>query len=453
MSNSVPWTFSLDLLSTPIIEQEWWIDGLIPKESLNLVVGREGSLKTWLAMYWAYSVAEGLPWLDRESQAGSVLYLDAENPRPVFLARLHAVGGSNNLAIWRWQDENFPTCLNDPRLLKAAQHFKLILIDSLRRFMRDLDENSANDMSRLTGDLRQLTRWGATVIALHHAGKDPSKAYRGSTELGAGVDVVMTIKKIGQQNLELAVPKTRYHEEPEISLAITRTPDRPTFRELGGSTSSSSQSTALDLDKILAVIKDIQAQIGTKPNQSQVITEARNKDLGSRNTILARLRQGEGTLWNSETDGRSRVYEPVLSSNPRGEEQVDNTSTDQPQPVLTVESADLSSSSSQGEDTLDTSQPDLSTCPNGRGVDTLDRFQQTASSDDLSNCPTPMGLDRLDNRTRPAGTPEVGSTANYFDRQGIAQSGTVDLLIEWPGLPEVYAYQIDGQIVAPSRVG
>ena len=203
MSNSVPWTPSLDLLSKPIIEMEWWIDGLIPKESLNLVVGREGVLKTWLAMYWAHAVAEGLPWLDRESQAGSVLYLDAEMPLPVFLARLRAVGGSNNLAIWRWQDENFPTCLNDPRLLKAAQHFNFIVIDSLRRFMRDLDENSANDMSRLTGDLRQLTRWGATVIALHHAGKDPSKAYRGSTELGAGVDVVMTIKKTGQELLEL----------------------------------------------------------------------------------------------------------------------------------------------------------------------------------------------------------------------------------------------------------
>src|SRR5207249_5125211 len=183
------WRCSLDVLTETPTEIEWLIDGVLPAESIILASGREGSMKTWLALEWARSVAEGSPWLGRACEAASVLYLDAENPRPIFLQRLEAIGGSRNLNVWRWQDDKFPTDLADPRLLAAMQSHRLIIVDSLRRFMRGGEENSSTDMARITDALRQLTRSGTTVIAIHHAGKDPAvPGYRGSTELGAGVD-------------------------------------------------------------------------------------------------------------------------------------------------------------------------------------------------------------------------------------------------------------------------
>lgn len=156
MSSGIPqifqplWRCSLDILRETSTEIEWLIDGVIPAESIILASGREGSMKTWLALEWARSVAEGSPWLGRACEAASVLYLDAENPRPVFLQRLEAIGGSRNLNVSRWQDDKFPTDLADPRLLEAAQSHRLIVVDSLRRFMMGREENSATDMARIT---------------------------------------------------------------------------------------------------------------------------------------------------------------------------------------------------------------------------------------------------------------------------------------------------------------
>ena len=115
-----PWRCSLDLLSEPIIKTPWLLHELLPTESVILMSGREGTMKTWNALDWAFSIAQGQPWLNRESQAGSVLYLDAENPQKVFCARLLAIGGSKNLNIWRWQDSDFPSALNDPRLIEGS---------------------------------------------------------------------------------------------------------------------------------------------------------------------------------------------------------------------------------------------------------------------------------------------------------------------------------------------
>ena len=139
----VPWRSSCDLVNEPFSETEWLIQEILPKNALVLFSGREGSMKTWLALDWAFSVAEGTPWLTRECQSEAVLYLDAENPYQVFRERVGAVGASQNWNVWRWQDPVFPITLADSQLLAAAQEHRLIIIDSLRRFMQGREENSA----------------------------------------------------------------------------------------------------------------------------------------------------------------------------------------------------------------------------------------------------------------------------------------------------------------------
>src|SRR5215472_1422306 len=199
MSTSGPWRCSLDLLTEPLEETAWLINGLIPAGSVVLISGREGTMKTWLAMDWALAIAEGQPWLGHQSTSVAVLYVDAEMPGNPFLNRLHAHGGSRNLNIARWTDEAFPSKLEGPGLREASKSHGLIIVDTLRRFMGDLEENSATDMAQVTKSLRELTRHGATVLVSHHATKHPERqGYRGSSELGAGVDVVLhVVKDIG----------------------------------------------------------------------------------------------------------------------------------------------------------------------------------------------------------------------------------------------------------------
>ncbi len=182
------------------------------------------------------------------------------------------------------------------------------------------------------------------------------------------------------------------------------------------------------------------------------------KGLGSRNTILARLRQGEGTFWQSEPDGRSRVYESVHLSNPGDIGQMDNSATGQDEPVHL--------SNSQGNEQLDNRMAELngpvqlSNIPPLGKVDTLDTTPPPASAPDLSTYPDRQGVDTLDNRTdRKApqldwtlAVHPVGSTVSFRNPQGLTRRGTVEAVIEWPGAPEEIVYQLEGQLVPPSQV-
>ena len=87
--------------------------------------------------------------------------------------------------------------------------------------MDGLQENSSDDMAKVSGMLRELTRYGATVLVLHHSMKDEEKrGYRGSTELGAGVDMVMSlVNKDGE--VSLRTEKTRYGEPLKLDLSVS----------------------------------------------------------------------------------------------------------------------------------------------------------------------------------------------------------------------------------------
>lgn len=312
-----PWRNSLDLLAEPQEEPTFLLDQIIPEESVVLVSGREGSMKTWLALMMARAVADGEDFLGRPCQAVNVLYLDAEMPSPVFFHRLQSIGGSCNLNVWRWQDLGFPERLDDPGLLAAAKVHGLIVVDTLKRFMTGLKENDSDDMAIITGQLRELTRHGTTVIALHHGKKDQENpGYRGSTELGAGVDIALTLEKSerdGTDYLSLTASKTRYAEDPRLNLRVERTEARPIFHDATGEKQARAQAAlADDLDKLALVIQKRHSDLGRAPNQTEVIEAAKREKLGSRKTILKWLAQGEGNKWQSRPEGGSRRYELLV---------------------------------------------------------------------------------------------------------------------------------------------
>jgi hypothetical protein len=335
-----PWRCSLDLLTEEPPEISWCMDKLVPAQSVVLKTGREGTLKTWTALDWANALGEGKDWQGHLCQSVSVLYLDAEMPFSIFHARLYAVGASRNLNIWRWQDAGFPNRLDDPLLLQASKIHGVIIIDTLKRFMGTLDENSSTDMAVITGQLRNLTREGATVIALHHAAKDPNNpGYRGSTEIGAGVDVIINIEKKevdGKTRLEFKLQKTRYAEDPRLTLQVERTPARPIFTRASSLPEKEDRATQIQLAKLQTVISNLRKITGSSPSQTQVITAAKEAGLGSRNTILKWLAQGDTSHWTSQPDGRSRVY-ALLSTCPPVQSLGPKTGLDTRRPIQSVQ--------------------------------------------------------------------------------------------------------------------
>lgn len=308
-----PWQFSAEIVRGGRADTRWLIKDIIPAGTVVLMSGREGSMKSWLALDWALAVADGRPWLGRKSEAGSALYVDAEMPLDVFAQRIRGMGASAHLHVMSWQQgDEFPNSLDSPVLIQAASCHDLIVIDTLRRFMGTRKEMSSDDMAELTHMLKQLTRKGATVLVLHHAVKDlERRGYRGSTELGAGCDVVLHVERWDQDSahkIRVSTQKTRYPQETELTLMTRKDLPAPIFEEK--SAQDEREAKLIELHRLMV---DHEIRRGKAPNQGEVVIFAQH--LGRRQAVLNLLKAGDGTLWRSTREGVQRVYH-VLSNCP-----------------------------------------------------------------------------------------------------------------------------------------
>ena len=59
----------------------------------------------------------------------------------------------------------------------------------------NLDENSNSEMARVMNAFVQLSRKGATVLLLHHAGKDNEKNFRGAMEIEVAPDIAYRVDR------------------------------------------------------------------------------------------------------------------------------------------------------------------------------------------------------------------------------------------------------------------
>jgi hypothetical protein len=313
ISLSRPWRSSIEFVETAPQEIEWLIPGVLPAGAVVLLSGREGSMKSWLAMTMARAIAAGVPWLGKQTKQGPVLYLDGEMQPALLQDRLRGIGPVDQLHIWTWTDPTFPEQLNgNANLIEAARGHKLIVVDTLRRFMNGRKENSADDMAEVTNALRELTRYGATVLALHHAPKDIEKqGYRGSTELGAGVDVTVSVVKQGTEDksrLDLKNHKTRYSFSTDLVIQVTKGERAPVFT-LGRLNEKDDPKRGLKLLRLLII--GLRQQLERNPIQSEILTKAKGMKLGAKDKILRWLEEGEGSYWRSEEIGNRRAYEAL----------------------------------------------------------------------------------------------------------------------------------------------
>jgi hypothetical protein len=191
------------------------IDGFIREGGLNLLVGPSGIGKTLAALDMGLSIVTGIDWHGHRVEPGQVLYVAAEG-----VAGMHGRAGAWCRARQQPQPDgigfvNVPLNLSNSRdvdlIIQAAveRDVDLIVIDPLARFMEGADENSSTDMgAALTAFGRIQHSAGATMLVIHHTGKDPSKGERGHSSLRAGADQVLMMKSVGAL-IEVKVDKAR----------------------------------------------------------------------------------------------------------------------------------------------------------------------------------------------------------------------------------------------------
>ena len=209
-----------DLECRPI---EWLIEDFIPVGSLVLLAGTPGCYKSWLALDAARAVATGSSFGGMKAgPAREVLYFDRENGQNLIAWRKRQLnlGEIPKLRYWgRWVSLPTPSIGSTELLRYAADVKPLMIFDSLVRFHRH-EENSNSEMSRIMNAFLELSRKGATVLLIHHAGKDQSKNYRGAMEIEAAPDLCYKVARTDRL-VRLTQFKNRISEEKTIELRFT----------------------------------------------------------------------------------------------------------------------------------------------------------------------------------------------------------------------------------------
>ena len=193
----------MDRLPKPV----WTIEGLLPGGAVSLLYGAEGIGKSFLALDWMLCTAGGHKWCGRPVRQGAALYLCAENAWPT-PERARAWSKLRGLALP--QSEFFvvtpePVMMAEPRhaleFLEAYSTARritpaIVVVDTLQRSFVGHDENSTKDMTLWVAGLSLLLqRWPlASVMVIHHSGKDITRGDRGSSVLRASVECRMELR-------------------------------------------------------------------------------------------------------------------------------------------------------------------------------------------------------------------------------------------------------------------
>jgi len=179
------------------------VEGLISENSFCVMYGAPGSGKSFCALDIGLSISAGMPWHDKATRQGSVLYIAGEGVgglgrRVKAFERYHGLSGLNSFHILQ-QAVNFRDDPSIQRLLRSIDRvggdFSAIFVDTVARALPGSDENSATDMGAFVDACDRVRHHtGAAVIGVHHSGKDINRGMRGSSALLGAVDTSIEVK-------------------------------------------------------------------------------------------------------------------------------------------------------------------------------------------------------------------------------------------------------------------
>lgn len=208
---------------------EYLIDNVLVRDTLAVLYGASGVGKSFVVMDWGLSVSSGTWWHQRRVVKGRVLFVAAEG----------SGGLGSRISAWKAANRVYgdagmlihpqPVSLLEPTnanvLAQAATKLGVVLvvIDTVARSMPGGDENSAKDMGRLVDNADTIRRAsGATVLLVHHTGKDHSAGMRGHSSLRGAVATEVECKG-GEGRLSLVCHKQKDDTEFEpIHLGLVR---------------------------------------------------------------------------------------------------------------------------------------------------------------------------------------------------------------------------------------
>jgi RecA-family ATPase len=205
-------------------DPDWLIDRHLPEDGFAVLCGAYSGGKSFVALDWSMSIAAGVPWLGHQVKQGEVVYIYAEGAR----------GLKKRARAWRKEhgvaenpkgfraiscsvnvlDEKLIACTIAAIKASGAKP-RLIVIDTLARCFGAGDENSTKDMNAFVNACTEMREEfeGATILVVHHVGKEEKKGSRGANALPAAADIAFTVKKPNVKSLSMVLQNSKPHKD------------------------------------------------------------------------------------------------------------------------------------------------------------------------------------------------------------------------------------------------
>jgi replicative DNA helicase len=224
------WTVA-DLLDTELPEPRWAIPGLVP-EGLSLLGGRPKVGKSWLALQMAHSIGTGGVFFDRKVELGNVLYIALEDGPRRLQDRIRKYGVPRD-ALITFEREWPPLQDNGLNLLFieiTKYNYRFIVIDTLSRAFRGLDQNDQPVINEVMSNIQRICQDHHLAMLFNdHTSKpkgflpDPIDDVMNSTCKTAVSDQVLALyRDAGQARATL---RGRGRDTEDIDLLLSWDPD------------------------------------------------------------------------------------------------------------------------------------------------------------------------------------------------------------------------------------
>jgi len=178
---------------------QWLIKGILERDAFGVLFGKYGSLKSFLALDFAFSVASGTEWHGRKVSQGPAIYIAGEGYNGLARRRkAWEISHHKSLSDLPIYFSDKATILVDETAMQEVSLSisevakidgppALIIVDTWSRNL-GADENSTLDSAAAVTALDRLrSGYGACVLVVHHEGLQSGRA-RGSTALMGAAD-------------------------------------------------------------------------------------------------------------------------------------------------------------------------------------------------------------------------------------------------------------------------
>lgn len=279
---------------TPSAPPEMLIENCLEQNSLAALVAPSYYGKSLMTIKMAVSVATGTDFHGHKVKQRPVYFIAAENSAGI-IRGLHACLDRDQIA---WDAAHLFTTPQAPNLrdpdavaqvmadMGPEAYNCFVIIDTMSKTFGGGNENAPQDMSAYISGAEAIREmFDATVLIIHHQGKDSSAGARGHSMFFGSLDTCMGIKKVSNGDIRLVCQKQKNMAEFEpMQFSITPHMDTVVLEPVDTSAARNDhfigKNDQLAIDAFAAVMRAKSADSPLSPSCSLTLDEWRSEFYG-----------------------------------------------------------------------------------------------------------------------------------------------------------------------------